>query len=57
MSGVVQGHVELVKESGVVSVIATWQRVIEPGEWSGVVAIVVTCQKVRTYRLELGWDI
>ena len=35
-SGVVQGHVEFVTESGVVSVVATCQRVVEPGEWSGV---------------------
>ena len=29
-SGVVQGHVELVAESGVVSIVGTCQRVVEP---------------------------
>ena len=36
MSGVVQGHMELVMESAVVFIVATCQRVVEPGEWSGV---------------------
>ena len=35
-SGVVQGHVEFVMESRVVSIVVTCQRVVEPGEWSGV---------------------
>ena len=35
-SGVIHGHVEFVMESGVMSVVATYQRVVEPGEWSGV---------------------
>ena len=78
-SGVVQGHVEFVTESGVVSVVATCYRVVELGEWSGVrcrdlpegsgatqnplqrveqvVAVVMTCQRVRICRLELDWDV
>ena len=55
-------HVEPVVESGVMSVVVTRQRVVEPREiccreWSRVVAIVVTCQRVRICRLELGWDV
>ena len=55
-------HVESVAESGAASVVATCQRIVEPcgircREWSRVVAIVVTCQRVRICRLELGWDI
>ena len=51
-----------VVESGVVSVVATCQRVVGPyeicyREWSGVVAIVVTCQRVRDCWLKLGWDV
>ena len=50
-SGVVQGHVELVAESGVVSVVGTCQRVVELHgihcrEWSRRAALVVTCQRV-----------
>ena len=61
-SGVIQGHMEFVTESGVVSVVATCQRVVEPRgiryrEWSRVVAIVVTCQRVVEPRLKLGWDV
>ena len=52
MSGGVQGHVEFVMESGVVSVVVTYQRVVGLHgtyyrEWSGVVAIIVTYQRVR----------
>ena len=48
---VVQGHVELVAESGVVSVVVTCQRVVELRgiccrEWSRVAVLVVACQKV-----------
>ena len=51
MSGVVQGHMELVAESGVVSVVVTCQRVVELHgircrEWSRVAALVVACQRV-----------
>ena len=50
-SGVAQGHVELVVESGVVSVVGTCQRVVEPHEiryreWSRRMALVVTHQRV-----------
>ena len=47
-SEVVQGHVELVAESGVVSVVVTCQRVVELRgihcrEWSRVAALIVAC--------------
>ena len=50
-SGAVQSHVELVAESGVVSIVVTCQRVVEPHEihcreWRRVAAIVVACQRV-----------
>ena len=50
-SEVVQGHVELVAESGVVSVVGTCQRVVELHEircreWSRRAALVVTHQRV-----------
>ena len=61
-SGVVQGHMEFVMESGVVSVVVTRQRVVEPHrihyrEWSRAVAVVVTCRRVRICWLELDWDV
>ena len=61
-SGAVQGHVEFVTERGVVSIVMTCQRVVEPHiihyrEWSSVVAIIMTCQRVRICRLELDWDV
>ena len=57
----VQGHVEFVMESGVVSIIATCQRVVELHgircrEWGRRAALVVTCQRVWIHRLKLGWD-
>ena len=60
-SEVVQDHVELVAESGVVSVIVACQRVVELREiccskWSKVVALVVACQRAWIRRLKLGWD-
>ena len=61
MSGVVQSHVEFVAGGGVVSVVMTYQRVVELRgihcrEWSRVAALVVACQRVRIRRLKLGWD-
>ena len=49
--GIVQGHVELIAESGVVSVVGTCQRVVELHEihcreWSKMAALVVACQRV-----------
>ena len=49
--GVVQGHVELVTESGVVSVVGTCQREVELhgircNEWSRMAALVMACQRV-----------
>ena len=48
---------EFVTESGVVSIIVTCQRVVEPREihyreWSRVVAIVVTCREFGS----VGWS-
>ena len=59
---VVQSHVEFAMESRVVSVVASYQRVVEPcriyrREWSRIVAIVMTCQRVQICQLKLGWDI
>ena len=50
-SEVVQGHVELVAESGVVSIVVTCQRVVELHgircrEWSRMAVLVVACQRV-----------
>ena len=50
-SGVVQDHVELVAESGVVSIVETCQRVVELHgircrEWNRMAALVVACQRV-----------
>ena len=50
-SGAVEGHVEFVTESGVVSIIGTCQRVVELHEihckeWSRRVALVMTRQRV-----------
>ena len=50
-SEVAQGHMELSAEGGVVSVVVTCQRVVEPHgiccrEWSRVTALVVACQRV-----------
>ena len=47
-SEVAQGHVELATESEVVSVIVTYQRVVELREihckeWSRVAALIVAC--------------
>ena len=44
------------------AIVVTCKRVVEPCKiyyrvWSRVVAIVVTCQRVRICRLKLGWDV
>ena len=55
-------HVELVVESGVMSVVVTCQSMMEPcgiryKKWSRVTAITVACQGVQACQPKLGWGV